>query len=113
MDDMAAKLTELLSDPQGMEKIKSVASSLFGGSTGGEQPPGEQPQADVSSLLQNIDPGMISGLLSTLGNGAGDERVNLLVALRPHLSPKRQERVDNAVKLLKLMPLMPLVKQLI
>ena len=29
MEDMASKISELLSDPKGMEKIKSMAEALF------------------------------------------------------------------------------------
>ena len=35
-------------------------------------------------------------------NIAGDNNVNLLLALRPHMSEKRKDKVDMAVKLIRL-----------
>ena len=108
--NIADKLTELLNDPEGMERIKNVASSLFGGAESKQAPKPEDPQA---SFMPNIDPMMIMQFMSTFNNNENDSRANLLLALKPHLSPQRQERVDSAVKLLKLVSLMPLVKQFI
>ena len=108
--NIANKLTELLNDPEGMERIKNVASSLFGGSDNKSSPKVEEPQA---SFMPDIDPMMIIQLMSAFNNNENDNRANLLLALKPHLSPQRQERVDSAVKLLKLVSLMPLVKQFI
>ena len=108
--NIADKLTELLNDPEGMERIKNVASSLFGDGSNAQQPKAEEPQG---SFLPDIDPMMIMKLMSAFNNTENDNRANLLLALKPHLSPQRQARVDSAVKLLKLVSLMPLVKQFI
>ena len=39
MDDMAEKITSLLSDPDGMEKIKGMAEALFGENKPAAPPP--------------------------------------------------------------------------
>ena len=106
--NIAEKLTELLNDPEGMEKIKTVASSLFAE----KESKNENKAESKSSMLPDIDPMMIMKIMSSLNNSENDNRANLLLALKPHLSKQRQERVDSAVKLLKLIPLLPLVKQI-
>lgn len=106
--NITEKLTELLNDPEGMERIKSVASSLFSE----KESPNDKKTEPTSSILPDIDPMMIMKIMSLLNNSENDNRANLLLALKPHLSEHRQERVDSAVKLLKLIPLLPLVKQI-
>ena len=106
--NITEKLTELLNDPEGMEKIKTVASSLFSE----KENTGNKNTETAKSLSPDIDPMMIMKVMSLLNNSENDNRANLLLALKPHLSKQRQERVDSAVKLLKLIPLLPLVKQI-
>lgn len=40
-----------------------------------------------------------------------DNRINLLLALKPHLSPEKRKRVDSAVKILKIYDILPLLKE--
>ena len=63
------------------------------------------------SLPDNFDITKIMGIMSALSDNKIDERSKLLLALKPHLSEKRQQRVDKAVKLLKLASLIPIVKE--
>ena len=105
MDDMAERLSELLNSPEGMEQIKTLAGALLGGGEEGKNEPEPQPEMsmpDISALMK------IGGLLKQTGQ---DERVNLLLALKPHLSERRRERVDRAVKLLKLYSLIPVLSE--
>ncbi|MBR5452375.1 MAG: hypothetical protein IKV36_05240 [Clostridia bacterium] len=106
--NITEKLTELLNNPEGIDKIKSVASSLFSE----KENPTEKNEETANNILSDIDPMMIMKIMSSLNNSENDNRANLLLALKPHLSKPRQERVDSAVKLLKLIPLLPLVKQI-
>lgn len=103
-DALADKITALLSDPKGMEKIKSVADSLLGGEN-------ETAKAESSGELPDIS--AIMKMMKTMNLGKSDSRTELLMALKPHLSSERQERVDKAVKLLRLVPLLPLMKDMI
>lgn len=123
MDFDANKLSQLLSDPEGLNKIKALADSLFAQDKE-EKPIEKQPETesvgnfdlgsldfDGFSLPDNLDIGKIMGLMSALSNNKQDERSKLLLALKPHLSEFRQQRVDRAVKLLKLASLIPIVKE--
>ncbi len=112
MDDMAGKISELLSDPDGMEKIKAMANAIFGQSEAEKTPKNDDSQSVGGlSLPDGFDPLKFMNIFSALKSGEADHRANLLLALRPHLSHERQERVDKAVKLLKLASLLPLLKQ--
>lgn len=105
MDDLNEKITALLSDPSALENIRNMASGLLGGA---EAPQSTPPEAAVE--MPNIDIGKLMSVMGRLNNGKTDERTKLLLALKPHISEKRRERVDNAVKILKLLDMLPLLK---
>ena len=123
MEDLSAMLSQLLDDPQGMEKIKSLAGSLLDGQGalsagespslgGGGVPPSEPAQGFGEGLP--ISPGEIQTIMKLIGamkNTGDDDRTRLLLSLKPHLSEERQQRVDQAVKLLKLITLLPLIRE--
>ncbi len=123
MDINANKLSELLSDPEGLNKIKAFANSLFAENSVDEAPlkqeqssnPVESDSGGLDfggfSLPDNFDIGKIMGLMSALSNNKQDERSRLLLALKPHLSEPRQQKVDRAVKLLKLASLIPIIME--
>ena len=105
MDDLSEKLSSLLSDPEGMSRIKSMAESLLGGKA--EEP---LPKKDDDF---DIDIGALTGVLKKMkGGGVSDPRINLLLALRPNLSKEKQGRVDSAIKILKLIELAPILKDM-
>ncbi len=111
MDDIAGKISELLSDPEGMSKIKSMAEVLFGSSSddGGEKQK-DTPDGGFS-LPDGLDIGKMMSLISVFNNQKSDRRSELLLALKPHLSLERRERVDKAVKLLKIVSLLPILRE--
>lgn len=114
MDDMSGKISKLLSDPEGMEKIKAMANALFGGD---DEPKisqvGNTNTAEDKglSLPDGFDPMKLMGIFSALNSQGADNRAALLMALKPHLSYERQERVEKAVKLLKIASLLPILRQ--
>ncbi len=116
MDDMAGKISELLNDPQGMEKIMNMARTLFsdGGNDTPQTPPAES-QNENSGLLdllpEGLDPVKLINIFSCLNSQKSDNRAALLLALKPHLSESRQERVEKAVKLLKIASIIPLLRE--
>ena len=103
-DNISEKLSAILSDPEGMEKIKKMAENLLGESQAKEKEPLEEMGLDMASLTRVI------GLLKN--NNKENERVKLLLALKPHLSPEKREKVDTAVKILKLLDMAPLLKEM-
>ena len=124
MEDLSAMLSQLLDDPQGMEKIKSLAGSLLDGQ--GPSPASNAPASGSQTMSGATDasadggeglpisPGEIQTIMKLVGamkNGQDDDRTRLLLSLKPHLSEARQERVDQAIKLLKLITLLPLIRE--
>ena len=111
MDDITDKLTQLLNDPAGMEQIRTMAEGLLGHAPPPETAP-VPPLGDLSDLMQGVRPEQLGSLMKmarALGAARDDDRTRLLLALRPHLSAKRQEKVDQAIKLLKLSSLLPMI----
>ena len=104
MDDINEKITALLSDPSALEGIRNMASSLLGSvpSAPKEEPP--------DNIMPDIDLGKIMSVMGKLRNTGSDERTRLLLALKPHLSERRKERVDRAIKILKLLDMLPLLQ---
>lgn len=101
MDDLSNKLSSLLSDPEGLNQIKVLANSLLGGDTETEnQNTAQQNGNEIAAIMQ---------ILQAL-KGANDKSVELLLALKPHLSYERQKKLDTAIKLLKLYSVLPLIK---
>ncbi len=111
MEDMASKISELLSDPNGMEKIKTLASALFSDGPEAASAPPNDNSSNAFSLPEGFDIGKIMGLMSAFNSKQSDRRSDLLLALKPHLSSERQERVDKAVRLLKIAALLPVLKE--
>ena len=91
-----------LSD-EDMEKIKNVASAVMNNEKQDDR------KNDVS-LLMNTD--MLSGLskISTAFS-KDDERTALIKALKPMLGEDKQQKADEAIKILKLINLIPLLRE--
>lgn len=139
MDDLTQQINSILSDPQSMQQLQSMASALgLGGNTANSSPQPQPASTDKTAL---------SGLLSTLdGNNSQpqppaqnsqplfggitpealqavsrlapllsqvnqeDDSTRLLRALRPLLGEPRRKKLDEAVKILQMMRLLPLLK---
>ncbi len=114
MDDLSAKINQILSDPQALQQIQGLSSML------------SMPSSDVSSTVENKPQSLpvsigdsISGdMLSLIGRLAPlmsdinkeDDTTRLLAALRPFLSDERKKKLDKTGKILKMMKLVPLLK---
>ena len=112
MDDIGEKLAEILNDPESLNKIKSMAENNLGSEKSDEKPP---PSPDLNSLFgdggfDGAQIAKIMSVMSRLKSSNNDSRSNLLLALKPLLSPPRREKVDTAIKLLKLIDMLPLLK---
>ncbi len=105
MDDINEKITALLSDPAALDGIRNMASSLLG-----NVPSAPKQEPSTENLMPDIDIGKVMSILGRLKSTGNDERTRLLLALKPHLSEKRRERVDRAVKILKLLDMLPLLQ---
>jgi hypothetical protein len=118
VSEFEEKLNAILSDPNALSQVASLAQSLnLGGSTQEpkepppapekpkETPSGNSSQAlsGLGELLGDESVGRLLPLLGELTSQSGnDDRLALLTALRPFLKPERQEKLDRAVKTARL-----------
>lgn len=133
VEDISAKIGEILRSPEQMQKLQNLASMLgLGGGEGNTEPPppqnvhpggGETPEplsdlfqaANGSGLFGSFDPSMISSVIGLI-NKAGklekeDKGVALLRSLKPLLSEERSKRIDDAARILILARMFPLLRE--
>lgn len=106
MDDIENKISDILSDPDSMKKLMSIAQALSSSSpqAGGEEdPPSHDPPPESPDL--GFDPAMIGKLASIMQGAAprsDDKKSALLGALKPYLSDERQKKVDRAMNMMRM-----------
>lgn len=110
MDDIAATLSSILSSPDGIEQIKSVASML--GINPNEAVENLKGMSKPENATDSIDITSILKMKSIFESQAQNNDAKLLDALKPFLSEKRIEKMEQAKKLMKLMDMLPLLSQL-
>lgn len=113
MDDINERLAELLNDPESLNRVREMAENILGNNDKKETPPESSNSSGFGFDNMDIDPvqlGKIMSVISRLKSSHDDNRSKLLLALKPHLSEPRREKVDAAIKLLKLIDLLPLLK---
>ena len=101
MDDISEKIMGILNNPESAAQLTEMANRLF--SQKEEAPSGELPDMDVTKLMS---------LMSRFKKSGNSENEKLLLALKPHLSPIRQKKVDTAVKILKLLEMAPMLSEI-
>ncbi len=120
MNDITDKLAAILDDPASMETIKAMAGNLLGGqgveqaAAANKNAQNESKSDGLNEMLSAVSPEQMGSMLRVLkafNSTASDDRTKLLLALRPHLSPPRRERLDKAVKLMKLVTVMPALSE--
>lgn len=105
MDDLNQKLSQILNDPESMNRVRQMAESIL------SDKEEEQTDDSVFSSFGGEELGNIMTIVSKLNNQQNDARTNLLLALKPHLSKEKQEKVDTAIKILRLLELLPILKE--
>lgn len=92
MEDLEAKLGEVLANPQMMAQIMSLAQSLT--------PPAE---AQNASSPQGLDLGMVQKLSGLAGQSNIDKNQKMLLqSLTPYLSRQRLSKLEKAMRAAKM-----------
>lgn len=104
MADLNDRISEILNDPDAMEKVRLMAENLLNDEE--SKPPEDSLGMPDSETLSKI-----MGIISHLKTDKNDSRTALLLALKPHLSSERQKKVDTAVRLLRLIEVLPYLKE--
>ena len=94
------KLNQILSDPDSMEKIMSLAQSLGGPSAAPNGPPDPPPKPPPPPP----DDAFVKGILRLMQQAQHTDKRQeaLLCALKPYLAPERQAKIDEALRIAKL-----------
>ncbi len=87
--DFEKEISKALSDPDIMNKVQDVLSSLNNN---------EEKEEEESS---KESPKLPANMLSSLGGMVNDDRTRLLLAIKPFLSEKRAPYMDSALTILK------------
>lgn len=91
--------------PEDMARLQSVASSLIGGAQKENNEQAESPAFSMESLKP---------IMSAIGKmNDNDDRIKLIMHLKPLLGPDRQRRADEAVKFLHIMQIWPEIRGLL
>ena len=112
MDDLEKRLEELLSDPDTLAQLSALANSLtVDGKTQADEQNTDETKNEGSTKMPDLS--MLSKLKDMAYMfGGGKDDSQLLMALKPYLRSKRQDKVDEALKMLNLIKLAPLLKEL-
>lgn len=110
MDELSEKLAGLLNDPETMSKVRKMAQGLFSEEKEEDVPKSSAPSFDFMPNAEELS--KIMGVISRLNTKGNDPRSQLLLALKPHLSEPRREKVDTALKLLGLIDLLPIIYEM-
>lgn len=81
-----------------INRLKNVAGSIFGSSDEKSVVPG-----DNNDIMRTI--GSLNKMINT-----DDDRTALLKALKPLLSKPKQQKADEAIKILRLIQLVPMLR---
>ncbi len=129
MDNINDIISNLSSED--IDMLKGVASSILGGEAekNDSSPPApvnntnsknSNNSKDASSLIpaslgfDNIDFDMIMKAKTIFEkmNNTSNKNVDLIMALKPHLDPRTQNKADQALRILKLFEVLPLLREL-
>ncbi len=136
MEDLSQRISQILSDPQSMQMIQSMAQSL------GLNPPAPEPAplppSPPPAPSNDFDISQLAAMLGQLGLNQqqapptpppidmntllqvqkamslftqGNKNVDLLRSLRPLLSSARQKKVDDAIRIMQLIQMLPMLKE--
>ena len=111
MDEgLEARLGAILSDPQQMEKISSLATQLMGGAglnKADASVPAAVSEAEGTASEQRALSGGHGSVMEKLMGGGGKQSKSeaLLLAMRPYLRPGRQEKLEKALRVSRMLHL--------
>ncbi len=103
-----------------IDMLKNAAQDIFsamGEKNSKKEKTVKQEKKESSGIFDGFSPdietiGKIMSLMEKLGRRLEDPRCTLLLSLKPMLSKRRQDKVDDAVKIISLLALLPFIEEL-
>ncbi len=114
-NDFTEKLQSILSDKDAVERLKQLAGNLnLQGSASSDKEDSEKNSAsDITNIpSQEQEQTGEHQIAVKHSKHSSEDHIRLISAIKPYLSPERQEMADNIIRLLKLMKLTDLNKLL-
>ena len=138
MEDLSARLEQLLSDPQMLSRLGELAAGLGLGAGQGQPPPAEDspppsgsaPGRSAGFRLRGgrrrggdagggtpaagllSDPALLGRIAQVVSSlSTPDRDTQLLMALQPFCSEHRRKKVEEAAQLLRIIRLLPLLEE--
>lgn len=100
MSEMEEKLNALLSNPQLMQQIASMAQAMGGESA---NRPTDQKEQPTVPPMPAFDPQLLQTIAQTVGKtGIDNNQKSLLHALSPYLSAYRVQKLERAMQAARL-----------
>lgn len=111
LNDIIANLSQ-----EDMNMLKGVAESILGpGGKNASEKQQESLPASSNPLGLSADDFSMMMRAKTIFekmNSASNKNTDLILALKPHLSPENRNKADTAVRILKLFEVLPMLKDL-
>lgn len=113
MNDLSAKISELLNSQEGIKQITEMAQQLgldlsqLDGILGNETPP--KKEKPVQDMFDGINVETILRVQNIMNKMNNNNDTALLDALKPYMSPERSRRIDDAKRIMNLMQIIPLI----
>ena len=109
-DNISEMLKGVMSDPETMSKLMSVAQGLMGSQpSGNDKPHDTEPKQSTEASEPEPKAQPSNAKHNPLSSG-NEERIALISAIRPYLSPERRRSADSLIKMLKMMKLADMSK---
>ncbi len=119
MNDAASQINQILNNPEMLQQIKAISGLLNKSSDSADANNSPGDTAALSNLKQPSPLDLLGTdglktamkfmpILSELKKD--DETTQLLYAIKPFLSPQRQAKLDEAIRLLRIIKILPLLK---
>lgn len=98
-----------------MKNLQELASSVMSGSGAAKEEKTETShKQEQQNPLGGFDLnalGSMASMLSAFSGPSNDPRCQLIMSLKPLLSRERQQRADEAVRIIKLMDMLPMLRE--
>lgn len=103
MPELENVIENIMSTPESLGRIMDIVK-MFGGEGQEEKKEEELPSlSGIFSEGNNLDPALLSKVMSLLGEyNADDRRIQLLGAIRPYLKSEDGYHIDRAIQIVKL-----------
>ena len=104
MEDLSNIISSL--SPDDISKLQDMANSIFGNTENSQKSPKAPEPEGISPDTMAV----LNTLVKTLGANNNDEKTVFIKSLKPLLSPDKQGKADEAIKIMQLLKFLPILR---